>query len=122
MPKEPYRRGFFCDDESIKHPNLKEEISVGQCIAIWVAIALLVVPGVEVMHHAVFKHDPPQPRIARYCPWVLIELYRIVGYFAIGALCSLLTTEMAKYKIGRLRPYFLDACKIRLTKELCLDK
>ncbi len=58
----------------------------------------------------------------KYCPWVLIELYRILGYFAIGALCSLLTTEMAKYKIGRLRPYFLDACKIRLTDELCKDK
>ncbi len=51
-----------------------------------------------------------------------MELYRILGYFTIGALCSLLTTEMAKYKIGRLRPYFLAACDIKLTDELCRDR
>ncbi len=61
---EPFRRGFFCDDESIKHPDVDEEITVGQCFAIWTAIVLLIVPGVELMHHAVFKQDPPQPKIS----------------------------------------------------------
>ena len=70
-----------------------------------------------------------------------------MGYFVLGALCTLLTTEMAKsvnvqdlectckslrwlhrclshyrYKIGRLRPYFMAACKISLTKDLCKDE
>ena len=40
-------------------------------------------------------------------PVIVIELYRILGYFFIGALGCLLTTELAKYKIGRLRPYYL---------------
>ena len=41
------------------------------------------------------------------------------GYFTLGAFCTLLTTEMAKYKIGRLRPYFLSVCKI--DESLCKD-
>ena len=32
-------------------------------------------------------------------PVIVIELYRILGYFFIGALGCLLTTELAKYKI-----------------------
>ena len=40
-------------------------------------------------------------------PVVVIEIYRMLGYFFVGALGCLLTTELAKYKIGRLRPYYL---------------
>ena len=47
--------------------------------------------------------------------------YRILGFFAIGAVFCLLTTEIAKYNVGRLRPYFLSVCKIKLTPELCKD-
>ena len=46
----------------------------------------------------------------------------MLGYFFIGALGALLTTEMAKYKIGRLRPFFLTACNIQLTDQLCKDE
>jgi hypothetical protein len=46
----------------------------------------------------------------------------MIGYFCIGALGALLTTEMAKYKIGRLRPYFLTVCNVSLTDGLCKDK
>jgi hypothetical protein len=31
-------------------------------------------------------------------PLVVVELYRMIGYFFIGSLGTLLTTEMAKYK------------------------
>jgi hypothetical protein len=46
----------------------------------------------------------------------------MLGYFFIGALGALLTTEMAKYRIGRLRPFFLTACKVELTDALCKDQ
>ena len=48
--------------------------------------------------------------------------FRILGYFAIGALFCTLTTELAKYNIGRLRPYFLTVCKPDLNPELCEDE
>ena len=46
---------------------------------------------------------------------------RILGYYAIGALFCTLTTELAKYNVGRLRPYFLTVCQPDLSKEACLD-
>lgn len=118
----PYKRGFFCDDENIKHPNLEEEISVGICFVIWTCIVLLVVPAVELLHVTVFKQETEQQKRVWGCPWVVFELYRILGYFSLGAMCSLLTTEMAKYKVGRLRPYFLTVCDLELTPEVCKDE
>lgn len=32
--------------------------------------------------------------------------YKQIGVFAFGAACSQLTTDIAKYSIGRLRPHF----------------
>ena len=117
---EPVKRGFYCDDESIKHPNKKEEISVVECFIIFACIVLLIVPSVELLHVTIFDHGQ-NPKVGNI-PWVFIELYRILGYFGFGALCTLLTTEMAKYKIGRLRPYFLTVCQISLTEDLCKDE
>ena len=47
---------------------------------------------------------------------------RIFGFYAFGALFSVLTAELAKYKIGRLRPYFLTVCKPDLSDENCKDE
>ena len=55
-------------------------------------------------------------------PWILVELYRCFGYFTLGALTTLLFTELAKYTIGRLRPHYLTVCGPRLTDELCRDE
>lgn len=117
---EPYKRGFFCNDNSIKYPNLPEEITVGECVLIWSCIVILLVPAIEFLHITVFEHTEG-PRVWRI-PWVFIELYRVLGYFALGALCTLLTTEMAKYKIGRLRPYFLSVCQVPLDEATCKDE
>lgn len=38
-------------------------------------------------------------------PWVL-NAYKQIGVFGFGAACSQLTTDIAKYSIGRLRPHF----------------
>lgn len=138
---EPYLRGFFCDDENLKHPFLKEEITVGECVIIWTAVVVFFVSLVELLHFSVFKYRGWESQMMVGCdnddsgggrqgranflakiPWVFIELYRVFGYFALGALATLLMTEMAKYKIGRLRPYFLTACRPRLTPDLCLDE
>ncbi len=117
---DPYKRGFFCDDESLKHPNLPEEIPDSIAFLIWAVIVLTIVPGIELLHVTVFEHHTPT-RISKI-PWVFVELYRILGYFTFGAFCTLLATEMAKFKVGRLRPYFLTVCDLDLTDDLCKDR
>lgn len=46
----------------------------------------------------------------RFFNWEIPEWvrgsYKQIGVFAFGAACSQLTTDIAKYSIGRLRPHF----------------
>ena len=51
-----------------------------------------------------------------------MELYHHFMYFTLGALTTLLFTELAKYTIGRLRPHYLSLCGPRLTSELYHDE
>ena len=48
--------------------------------------------------------------------------FRILGYFIVGGLFCTLTTELAKDKIGRLRPYFLSVCKPDMSDDACKDE
>ncbi len=129
---EPFQRGFFCDDESLKHPYVEEQISVGMCALIWIIAVLAIVITVEVLTAMVYdfplwsravqksSNSCRSAYIARI-PRAAIETYRILGYFAVGALFCTLTTELAKWKIGRLRPYFLTVCAPDLNDDLCKD-
>ena len=119
--KDPYERGFFCDDESIKHPIVEEEIPETMAFVIWAVIVFLLVPAIELLHVTVYTHLSPTP-LGKWGPWLFIELYRILGYFILGGLFTLLTTEMAKFKVGRLRPYFLTVCKPVFSETECKDE
>ena len=89
------------------------------CILIWIAICLLIVPLVEILHFKVYKYRDWEEQVQTQMkgegvlkcfgrlPQVVFELYRIIGYFTMGFLFCLYTTEHAKYQIGRLRPYYL---------------
>lgn len=39
------------------------------------------------------------------------NVYKYVGLLFFGAACSQLTTDIAKYSIGRLRPHFISVCQ-----------
>lgn len=42
-------------------------------------------------------------------------LYQCLGAFLFGAAVTQLTTDIAKYSLGRLRPHFLTVCKPDVT-------
>jgi len=122
--KEPTRRGFFCDDEALKHPIMEETISVGHCTIMWACIAMFITIFVECVFSKVHRFQDWEFSMAvrrssvsevKMClnkiPLLALDIYRLICYYWVGALGSLLTTELAKYKIGRLRPYFLTLCK-----------
>ena len=79
---------------------------------------MFLVPLVEVLHFKVYRYPEWENIVGKQMdqgmlkyfgklPRVVFELYRIIGYFFIGFLFCLFTTEHAKYQVGRLRPYFL---------------
>ena len=100
--REITQRGFFCDDESLKYPIVKETISTGSCFLIWGFIVLILVTTIEVLYHKVYATSfADKNRLFNSLPWVFVELYRVLGACFLGGMFTNTTTELAKYKVGR---------------------
>lgn len=114
----PYKRGFFCDDETINHPFKDSTVTsltlyfVGTSLNL---IAFLILEAYKVRQRKLPPHVIGAYRIHPYV-W---ELYRTIGTFAFGCCISQLTTDIGKYTIGRLRPHFLSVCKPNLQNIIC---
>ena len=122
---EPYHRGFFCDDQNLKHPYLPQTVPIVQYVGIWASVYTFYIFLVEILRswaesQAGERRLKPFP--SNWTPWIAVELDRHFVCFTLGALTTLLFTELAKYNIGRLRPHFLTLCKTKLTSELCQDE
>jgi len=123
-PYKPYHRGFFCDDQNLKHPFSEQTVPIGQCVIIWAVCSVSLIILVEILRSAAERRARQEagrskPIQGSKTPWIAVELYRHFGFFTLGALSTLLFTEMAKYTIGRLRPHFLTICKPDYSDELC---
>ena len=110
---DPFQRGFFCDDQNLKHPYLPQTVPIVQCVLIWAVVSVFFIVLVETlrsMAHAQSGTRRTSPIPGSKTPWIAVELYRHFGYFSLGALTCLLFTELSKYSIGRLRPHYLTLC------------
>ena len=106
--KEPHQRGFYCNDQGIDKPFIKDEqVPVMTCFFIWASVASVVLVGVELVHGLVYR--PILYRDLKVPP-IVIELYRIIGSFVLGATFTMVITEMVKVTIGEFRPHFLSIC------------
>jgi len=118
----PYHRGFYCDDQNLKHPYMPQTVPIVPCVILWALISVTLIILVESLRASAEKGcRPERPIPSSRTPWIAFELYRHFGYFTLGALTCLLFTEMAKYTIGRLRPHFLTVCQPDLVDDLCKD-
>ena len=121
---QPFHRGFYCDDKTIKHPYKEETITLGQALAIWFSLAIFFILFVETLR-AVAEQGKRRAKLTAWkvkVPWIATELYRQFGYFGLGALGCLVFTEISKYSIGRLRPHYLSVCQPAMTDNLCKDQ
>ncbi|XP_059840154.1 phospholipid phosphatase 3 [Hypanus sabinus] len=104
---KPYKRGFYCNDESIKYPYKNgETISDAVLCAAGILITILsIISGECYRIHYMKEHSKSFIRN----PYVA-ALYRQVGCFIFGCAISQSFTDIAKVSVGRLRPHFLDIC------------
>ncbi|XP_014249883.1 putative phosphatidate phosphatase isoform X3 [Cimex lectularius] len=109
---QPYQRGFFCDDMSIRYPFKQSTVSTVVLYFIGLGLPIIVMILLEVLlvHRRKNAWSPTFIFGKRIPVWV-INSYKTVGVFCFGALCNVLVTDVAKYTIGRLRPHFFDICK-----------
>ena len=108
--QEPFQRGFYCDDEALMHPYPgSQKFPATLAFIIWSVVFVLIVIPVELFRNSQIKTQKlTAGRLP--LPWLVLDLYRVLGHFIQGALATLLITEVAKVSIGRLRPHFLFLC------------
>ncbi|XP_020384675.1 phospholipid phosphatase 1 isoform X3 [Rhincodon typus] len=113
--QSPFRRGFYCNDETIKYPYKEDTIPYQLLAGIFIPFILLVIIVGELAsvhwNHLYSNSFVRNSYIA--------TLYKAIGTFLFGAAANQSLTDIAKYSIGRLRPHFLDVCKPDWAKINC---
>ncbi|KAK3546346.1 hypothetical protein QTP70_025757 [Hemibagrus guttatus] len=112
----PYRRGFYCSDDSIKYPAKDgETITDGVLSAVGTLIVILSITIGE-SYRIHFLHEGSNAFVRN--PY-LSALYKQIGVFLFGCAISQSFTDIAKVSVGRLRPHFLDVCKPDFSRINC---
>lgn len=104
----PMRRGFYCNDSSIRYP-LKQAETVSDTVLISVGIlitSLSIALGESYRIYALRLGS----RAFVSNPYVAI-LYKEIGAFLFGCTVGQSLTNIAKITVGRLRPHFLAVCR-----------
>lgn len=116
---EPYNRGFYCDDQSIRYPHFKDTVPNIMLYTIGGGIPALLIITVEALRLFFFERRRYGPKVYKPCftyfgrpvnPF-LSRLYYFLGYFAIGSAATVSITSFGKYSVGRLRPHFVSVCR-----------
>ncbi|XP_029479221.1 phospholipid phosphatase 3-like [Oncorhynchus nerka] len=105
---QPYRRGFYCSDESIKYPAKHgDTISDAVLSAAGILITILsIIIGESYMIY--YLNEGSKSFVGN--PYIS-ALYKQVGVFIFGCAVSQSFTDIAKVSVGRMRPHFLDVCR-----------
>ncbi|XP_076163887.1 putative phosphatidate phosphatase isoform X2 [Ptiloglossa arizonensis] len=106
---KPYKRGFFCNDESLNHPFHTSTVT---STMLYVIGLFLPICGMIVgeYFYARCKADSSKILCGYNIPPWLWSAYEKIGIFGFGAATTVLITDIAKYTIGRLRPHFMALC------------
>ncbi|XP_062619067.1 phospholipid phosphatase 1-like isoform X1 [Saccostrea cucullata] len=104
---ESFHRGFYCDDESIKHPHKPNTIPTWVASFVGLTIPILFIVVIEASRFSVSSRNFLDVTKRKF----VISVYRTLSSFFFGAAITQMLTDIAKYSIGRLRPHFYSVCK-----------
>ncbi|XP_058943203.1 phospholipid phosphatase 1 [Pocillopora verrucosa] len=118
----PFRRGFFCNDDSIKYPFVNEEL-----LPTWTLLLVSVIlpvftiiiceVGRQYQSGQNTKREQYQnsenSAVCGSCMKkpLFQRLFKTMSLFLYGSLINLLITLLGKTYVGELRPHFLALCK-----------
>ncbi|KAI5716121.1 hypothetical protein M8J76_001316 [Diaphorina citri] len=109
---DPYKRGFFCDDESIRHPYKESTVTSRVLYFVGLGVPIITMIITELLHSHLPTYNKKYFRLfgSRVPSWAWI-CYSNIIVFGFGAASSQLLTDIGKYLVGRLRPHFIDICR-----------
>ncbi|XP_020661213.1 phospholipid phosphatase 1 isoform X2 [Pogona vitticeps] len=102
----PFKRGLFCNDESIQYPYKEDTIPYELLAGIIVpfdVIVIIIGEALSVYYNRLHSNSFVRNNY-------IAAIYKAIGTFIFGAAVSQSLTDIAKYSIGRLRPHFLAIC------------
>ncbi|XP_073403534.1 phospholipid phosphatase 2 isoform X2 [Dendrobates tinctorius] len=105
LVNSPYKRGFYCNDETIKYPYRDDTITHGLMAGVTISCTVIIITSGEmymVFSKRLYSHSE--------CNNYVAALYKVIGTFLFGASVSQSLTDLAKYMVGRPRPNFLAVC------------
>ncbi|XP_044514605.1 phospholipid phosphatase 2 [Gracilinanus agilis] len=114
LVNSPYKRGFYCNDDTIRYPYRPDTITHGLLAGVTITVSVLIVSTGEaylVYTERLYSRSDFNNYVA--------ALYKVLGTFLFGASVSQSLTDLAKYMIGRLRPNFLAVCDPDWTRVNC---
>ncbi|CAL1296164.1 unnamed protein product [Larinioides sclopetarius] len=109
----PYRRGFFCDDETIQYPYRDSTVTDFALYVGGLTIGILAIFICEFVRKLFVKKEDENVFyfFDREMPPSVVYLYSSISLFLFGACIVETGTDFIKYTLGRLRPNFIDVCK-----------
>ncbi|KAB5539761.1 hypothetical protein PHYPO_G00092890 [Pangasianodon hypophthalmus] len=115
---EPYQRGFYCSDQSIRYPY-KNGDTISDAVLCLAGILIAIVSIVIGECYRIrYLKQGSHSFVGN--PYVS-ALYRQVGVFIFGCAISQSFTDIAKVSVGRMRPHFLEVCKLDYSQINCSD-
>ncbi|KAJ8299378.1 hypothetical protein KUTeg_023438 [Tegillarca granosa] len=119
----PFHRGFFCDDESIRYPYKDSTISSSVLYSVGFVCNILAKQAGRLGNESTNyqQHPEQQNDQSKSVNHYFCAVFTILLPFMFGATIEHLTTDIAKYQIGRLRPHFIDVCKPDYSSFSCND-
>ncbi|KAK7478621.1 hypothetical protein BaRGS_00030153 [Batillaria attramentaria] len=96
----PVYRGFFQSDESLMHPYRDSTAAVTE--AIWLRLSLSRIKAV------IQSVGERKEAVVRIWLWRMYSIYLV---FFFGYWVNNLMTNILKYRLGRLRPHFMEVCQ-----------
>ena len=127
------KRGFFCNDETIRFPY-----TTHPAVPTWLLVlGCFFIPHIAILLGNVYERysskrpDCARKRLALRCgrrtrnvslpPWLVRALYHS-RWFLIGVLLTVVLTDICKMTVGRLRPHFLSVCRPDFDLLNCTDE
>lgn len=108
---DPYKRGFYCDDESIRHPFKESTVTSRALYVVGLGVPIVTMIITELLHSHLPTYANKSFRLLgfRLPSWAWLSYSNII-VFGFGAASSQLLTDIGKYLVGRLRPHFMAVC------------
>ncbi|CAL7941260.1 unnamed protein product [Xylocopa violacea] len=107
---KPYKRGFFCNDESLYHPFHKSTVTSAMLYVVGIFLPVCAMLAGEYLYSRYCKENSPKILFGYNIPPWVWSAYEKIGIFGFGAATVILISDIAKYTIGRLRPHFMAIC------------